>query len=176
MNLVFIYGPPAVGKLTVARELSKLTDYKILHNTLAISLICSIFDYGSDTFYRLNSKFRIDLITAAAKDDVPGLIFTFCYIKPKDDKFIKKVIDIIQRFHGKVYFVKLKCEPPILFKRIKSKSRNKYNKLTTISALKKLLKKYNLFSSISFGKSLSMDNTQASAKKVALKIKDFYHL
>lgn len=29
MKLLFLYGPPAVGKLTVANEISKLTGFKV---------------------------------------------------------------------------------------------------------------------------------------------------
>jgi tRNA uridine 5-carbamoylmethylation protein Kti12 len=32
MKLIFLYGPPAVGKLTVAQELVTLTGYKLFHN------------------------------------------------------------------------------------------------------------------------------------------------
>ena len=31
-KLIFIYGPPADGKLTTARELEKVTGYKLVHN------------------------------------------------------------------------------------------------------------------------------------------------
>jgi len=34
MKLVFIYGPPAVGKLTVANALAKVTGFKVFHNHL----------------------------------------------------------------------------------------------------------------------------------------------
>ena len=39
MKLIVIYGPPAAGKLTVAKELSKLTGFKVLHNHITIDLI-----------------------------------------------------------------------------------------------------------------------------------------
>ncbi len=39
MKLVFIYGPPASGKLTVARELAALTGYKLFHNHLVVEAL-----------------------------------------------------------------------------------------------------------------------------------------
>ena len=36
MKLVFIYGPPAVGKLTVAKELAALTGFKVFHNQVIL--------------------------------------------------------------------------------------------------------------------------------------------
>lgn len=46
MQLIFIYGPPAVGKLSVANALAKLTGYRVFHNHLTIDLVRSIFDWG----------------------------------------------------------------------------------------------------------------------------------
>jgi len=37
MNLVFLHGPAASGKLTVGRELSRLTGYRLFHNHLGLS-------------------------------------------------------------------------------------------------------------------------------------------
>ena len=34
MKHLFLYGAPAVGKLTVAKELADLTGYKLFHNHL----------------------------------------------------------------------------------------------------------------------------------------------
>ena len=36
MHLVCIFGPPAVGKMTVGRELSRQTGSKLLHNHMTI--------------------------------------------------------------------------------------------------------------------------------------------
>ncbi|HIJ11483.1 TPA: hypothetical protein HA278_05490, partial [Candidatus Woesearchaeota archaeon] len=47
MIFVLIYGPMAVGKLTVAKELVKLTGYKLFHNHLTVDLVGSIFEWGT---------------------------------------------------------------------------------------------------------------------------------
>jgi hypothetical protein len=43
MRLVFIYGIPATGKLTVAQELAKRTGYSLFHNHLVVDLLLSLF-------------------------------------------------------------------------------------------------------------------------------------
>ena len=50
MKLIFIFGMPASGKLTVAKELSRLTGYKVFHNHLAVDLLLSVFEFDSRPF------------------------------------------------------------------------------------------------------------------------------
>jgi len=56
MKLVFIYGLPAVGKLTVAKKLSKITGFPIFHNHLVIEMISPIFSFGSPGFIELREQ------------------------------------------------------------------------------------------------------------------------
>ena len=50
MRLIFIYGMPATGKLTVARELARITGFNVFHNHLVVDLLLSIFEFGSKPF------------------------------------------------------------------------------------------------------------------------------
>ena len=68
MDLVYIYGPPGVGKFTVATSLSKLTGYRLFHNQLSIEFVRSVFDFGTPSFNRLVLKFRAEMMEQAAKD------------------------------------------------------------------------------------------------------------
>ncbi len=38
-TLVYLYGPPAVGKLTVATELQRLTGFRLFHNHLTVDAL-----------------------------------------------------------------------------------------------------------------------------------------
>jgi hypothetical protein len=42
MKLIFLYGLPGVGKLTVARETAKLTGLNVFYNQLAVDLVESL--------------------------------------------------------------------------------------------------------------------------------------
>ena len=46
MKLVFLYGSPGVGKLTVAEALSRLTGYKVFHNHLTANIAHLLFEIG----------------------------------------------------------------------------------------------------------------------------------
>lgn len=50
MELIFIYGPAVVGKLTIGRELAKLTGFRLFHNHLTVDAIMAVFDFGRESF------------------------------------------------------------------------------------------------------------------------------
>ncbi len=45
MRLIVLYGMPAMGKLTVAKELQKLCGYELFHNHLTVDLLLSTFEF-----------------------------------------------------------------------------------------------------------------------------------
>jgi tRNA uridine 5-carbamoylmethylation protein Kti12 len=175
MNLVFIYGPPASGKLTVATELSKLTGYNVFHNHLTSDLVREVLDFGTKDFFDLSNKLRMEIFEAAAKKKI-NLIFTVCYVAKSDDLFVKKVIKSIKSHHGKVFFVHLLCNKTELKRRVKEKSRKSFGKIKTPNKLGMVLRKHEFYASIPFVESYKIDNTKISAKKTAHMIKSHYLL
>lgn len=57
-TLVFIVGPPAVGKMAVGHELAQRTGFKLFHNHHTIDLAIRFFPFGSPPFQRLVGEFR----------------------------------------------------------------------------------------------------------------------
>jgi|TARA_B100001971_G_scaffold119153_1_gene109690 tRNA uridine 5-carbamoylmethylation protein Kti12 len=175
MKLIFIYGLPAVGKLTVANELSKITNFSIIHNHLTVDLLSPVLEVGKGKFWEYMFKLRFEVLKIAIKENI-DIIFTSCYAKKVDDSYLKRYINLINKNKGKIYFVQLKCDDKVLFQRIKKESRKKYGKLKNINGLKKLLKELELRSPIPFVDSYTIDNTNLSANKTALKIKKHFKL
>lgn len=181
MKLIFIYGPPGVGKLTVAKELAKLTGYKLFHNHLTVNLVNSIFPFGTKEYSELTQKIRLDLLEAAAKSKVKGIIFTFVYgvetLGGKtDNQLVRTIINKLKKHEGKVLFVKLTCDEKELYRRVKEPSRNSFGKLTKANKLKAIKKEYDVDAIIPFGENLIIDNTQLSPKKAATRIRNHYKL
>ncbi len=176
MKLIFIHGCPATGKLTIANELSKLTEYKIFHNHLSMDLVNSVFKPNTDISYALIKKIRLMIFKKAAEEKIKGLIFTFSDVSGDDFKFAKNVVRVIESNGGKVCFVHLSCKEEELFKRVKSPSRKKFGKFTSVLELKEGINKWNFDAVVPFRKTLQIDNTNLSAKKVAEKIKNYYGL
>ena len=162
MNLIFIYGPPGVGKLTVANKLSKLTGYKILHNQLTVDLVCSLFDFEDKISNKLSSKFRLEMLEEAAKANLHGVIITFCFAKGFDDDYILRMVSLIKKYGGITKFVRLLCEKKELHKRVKKFSRRKHRKITSVKKLEKVMKDYDLEASIPHCKSLTITKTHHS--------------
>ncbi|HEY8724429.1 MAG TPA: hypothetical protein VIL92_11305, partial [Gaiellaceae bacterium] len=77
-RLLFLYGPPAVGKLTVAKAIADRIPFKILHNHVTIDAVTEVLPFGSDTFWRVVGRFRRDMVAAAAEERI-DLIYTYWF-------------------------------------------------------------------------------------------------
>ena len=139
MRLIFIYGLPATGKLTVARELASLTGYQLFHNHLAVDLLLSVFEFGSAPFVELREEIWLSVFERSAQSNLPGLIFTFAPESTVRPQFIPSAIDTIARSEGRVDFVELTCPLPELKRRIGDASRRDHGKLTSVSQFEQLL-------------------------------------
>jgi tRNA uridine 5-carbamoylmethylation protein Kti12 len=176
MKLVFIYGPPASGKLTTAKELVKITGFRLFHNHLCVDLATSIFDFGTEDFSNFCYKLYIDTIEAAIKAHIKGMTFTFCYGNPYDNPFVERVIEIVEKHNREIYFVQLHCNKAELEKRVLSSDREAFGKVKNVEALREIMNKWDLLSAIPHKSSLSIDNSYLSAEEVAKIIKEHYKL
>lgn len=138
MNLIFLFGLPGVGKLTVARKLSNLTGFKVFHNHLTVDLVTSLFEFGSESFVNLREKIWLETFSEAIKSDFDGLIFTFAPEKTVPDNFPDKVKNLVEEDGGKVIFVELKCSTEELEKRLLHPSRQKFGKLNSVEFFREL--------------------------------------
>ena len=175
MKLVFIYGPPAVGKLTVATELAKLTGFKLFDNHVSIDFVKSVYEFGTRRYWKLIEKYRLSMFKEVAKHGI-NIIFTFVYDKATDDPFVRKTIQTISKEGGSVCFVRLFCDEGRLARRVSSKGRRKAGKISTKRLLATVLKRHGLGSEVPFQTSLRIDTTRIPAKKSAEMIGRHYKL
>jgi len=175
MRLVFIYGPPASGKLTLATELSKLTGFKLFDNHVSIQFVQSIFEFGTEAFWRLAGKYRLEMLEEAAKEGI-DVIFTFVYGKGEDDRFVKHVVKMIRSHGGQVCFVRLYCERKELVRRVRASRRRRMGKVSSEKILVDLFRIHYLDSEIPFHRSLSIDTTNRHPRNVAKAIARRYRL
>ncbi|WHZ05558.1 AAA family ATPase [Neobacillus sp. YX16] len=186
MKFVLIFGPQAVGKMTVGQELAKITGLKLFHNHMTIEMVTPIFDFGTKEGQRLVSLFRKEIFEAAAKSDLEGLIFTYVWAfnHPSDWNYVNEVCKIFESRGGTVYFVELEADLNERLERNKSPHRlehkpTKRNIEWSENNLKKSLEKYRLNSlegEISKEEYIRINNTSMSAEEVAKVIKDKFLL
>jgi hypothetical protein len=121
MDLVIIFGPQAVGKTAVGRQLEKITSLKLFHNHQTIDLLTQYFEFGSSSFNELCWLFRSKIIEAAAKDKV-SLIFTMVWAlqNPGDKIFIDEIAELYEKEGGRVSFVEL--ESPLAVRQVRNHS------------------------------------------------------
>jgi len=164
MDLILIYGQPAVGKLTVAKELSKLTNYKILHNHITLDVLEQFLEPHNPEFWKTNKKLKLLLLKEFSKT-LDGLIMTICYVKDMDTKYLATLRKIIKKSKGQFYPVRLICDKKEQEKRVKGKNRKAHGKLTTVQRLNKMKSEHD-FDQVIKG-SLEINNTNLSAKETA---------
>jgi replication-associated recombination protein RarA len=75
MKLVILFGPAAVGKMTVEHELAKATRLKLFHNHMTIDLLLNFFEYGTNEFSRLDWLFRSEIFRCSGGQRTFGLDF-----------------------------------------------------------------------------------------------------
>lgn len=109
MKFVVIFGPPAVGKMTVGYELEKLTGLRLFHNHMTIDLVLRFFDFGTPPFRRLVDEFRMRIFEEVSAGDLPGLIFTCVWALdvPEEREFIERACKIFRSRGAETYFVEL---------------------------------------------------------------------
>jgi hypothetical protein len=76
-TILFVIGPPAVGKMAVGHEIAQRTGLRLFHNHLTIELVLRFFEFGTPAFHRLVDGFRQQIIDEVAAGDGAGLIFTY---------------------------------------------------------------------------------------------------
>ena len=137
MKLVFIYGPPAAGKLTIARELGRITGLPVCHNHLIVDAVASVFPFGTDPFVRLREQMWLDVMREAAAAQ-RSLIFTFAPEPTVSSGFHHRAVDVVKGAGGSTMFVQLKVPIAEQEKRLTAASRAEFGKLRSLSLLREL--------------------------------------
>ncbi len=124
-DLMIIFGPQAVGKMTVGHELEKITQLKLFHNHMTIELVQPFFNYGTPEGKRLVRLFRNEILKAVAESELPGLIFTVIweFDEQSDWDYIREVSDLFETHGGRVCFVELEADKDVRVYRNKTEHR-----------------------------------------------------
>ena len=174
MQLVYLYGPPAVGKYTVGVELAARTGFRLLHNHLTVDLVSAVFERDSDVWLPLLRNIRRDVVTEAARHGV-NLIMTGVFRGTSHHvEAWRSTLEPVEAEGGSVLFVQLTCERDELFRRVEQESRRAKGKLVDPVRLNELLDRFDMFSPAPFGQHLCLDLTRMSPSDSAIAIIQHY--
>lgn len=138
MRFVFIHGAPAVGKLTVARELAALTGWRLFHNHLTVDLVLSVYDFGTPGFVALREHIWFTVIRRALADGLPGLIFTFNPENSVPQRFIDELFADVPARGGEIIPIELTASEATIERRIAAPSRHELRKLVDLPHYRRL--------------------------------------
>ncbi|WP_416150102.1 shikimate kinase [Salipaludibacillus sp. HK11] len=185
MRIVLLYGPQAVGKMTVGQELTKVTDLKLFHNHVTIDLLEPFFGFEPE-MWRLSDLFREEIFHSFSRSDNYGMIFTFVWaFDQKDDwDFVEKLCSTFSSQGAEIYFVELEASLEERLKRNKTPNRleqkpTKRNIKQSEQNLLSTMDRHRLNSDdgeIEQENYLRINNTELSPEEVARLIKSRFEL
>lgn len=111
-QFVILFGPPAVGKMTVAYAIAQRTGYRVFHNHMTIDVVLPFFAFGTPPFGRLVGSFREQIFDEVARSDLPGLVFTYVWALDDagDDAVIHKWAALFRAQGWRCAFVELEAD------------------------------------------------------------------
>jgi len=186
MKLVIIFGPHAVGKMTVGQELAKITDLKLFHNHMTIDIVADLFENMPQERRRLTEMFRNEIFKSFASSNEYGMIFTCMWaLERKDDwDYIDNLENMFKSNGAEVYYVELEADYDIRLQRNKTE-----NRLLNKPSKRNIEKSENLFKDIENRHRLNsypgeikkenyikINNTHVSPENIAKIIKDRFRL
>lgn len=118
-TLLFVIGPPAVGKMTVGNAIAARTGFRVFHNHLTIEPVLRFFEFGTPPFQRLVESFRRGVFEEVAASELPGLVFTFVWAfdEPEDAATAMRYAEPFVKRGGRVLFLELEASQEVRLKR-----------------------------------------------------------
>ena len=173
-RLVFVYGPPAVGKLTVASLLADRTGFNLSHNHAIIDAVLPVFGYGTNPFRELVNGFREQIIATAARERL-DLVMTFGYVA-EEEALVARYVELAETNGGTVLFVQLSAKPETLAHRVTLPSRHHYGKLMDPGPLRETLAKWDFTATVPFEPNFAIDTDEHDPKAAVEAIMGHYRL
>jgi chloramphenicol 3-O-phosphotransferase len=167
-RVVLIHGPPASGKLTIARELASVTGLRLFHNHLVVDLLLSLFPFGSPEFVLHRERIWLELMGDAVACGT-SLIFTFNPERTVRPDFPAALQRRVSEAGGRLSPVEVACPEDAIEGRIESESRRRFHKLASLEQYR-ALRAQGAFDFPPIASELRVDSSRSSPREAALLI------
>ena len=171
--VIFLYGPVAVGKLTVAKVLSKKLGYKLTHNHQVNDFVEEMFGRGSYTSNSMKEYMRFGVLEHTVMANT-NFVTTHCYRHNyvsqtglTDPQYVRALQKRLVKLGAKFYPIHLKATDKELLRRVNMESRKKFRKLVSKKIMKEYLKVLDFKTLPGLRNNFVVDNTKLSPNKVA---------
>lgn len=175
MNIVFIYGPPGVGKRSVGLELARITGFKLIDNHTTINWATQFLDFGTPGMWKLEHELRNAVFNIAAEEGL-NLIGTFVAPNPQVAEHAAQAVALARSTGGNGYFARLYCDQAALEERVQAAGRAELGKLTSVDVLRRMQSRSDLSLLMPGHDNLEIDNTLLQAKAAARQIANYFSL
>jgi chloramphenicol 3-O-phosphotransferase len=170
-RLIFLYGPPAVGKLTVARAIAERRDFRVLHNHVTFDPVAEVLPVGTPAFWATLDRVRLELVTAAVREGI-DLVYTFVFA-PGDESHVDDVAGAYESAGGSVVFVQLVAPREELGRRVAEESRAAHDKIRDATSLDEVLREHDVYAPNPGRHSLTIDAAALSPDEAATRIAEY---
>lgn len=173
MQLVWLHGAPAAGKLTVAKTLQKNYGFKLFHNHLAVDISLAIYDeFGEKDFFDFTNAIRRKVLSKAKSLGVKKLAMTYMTCAEDDHEEIERYLEFFEGEGIEVFPVHLCPERHVLKHRVVTQERHDSHKISCIDQLSGVLAELK-FLPITHKNGLAIDNTALSPEDTAQQIVEY---
>jgi MoxR-like ATPase len=138
MHLLFLHGPAAAGKYTVAKELAALTDFELYHNHLVVDEVLKTHAFGTPDFVAERDRLWREFFTQFPAPGRANIIFTFNPENSVPQAFIDWLFTEPVRRGVKFTSIEITADETTIESRIASKQRQQFKKLTDVALYRQL--------------------------------------
>ncbi len=169
MQLVFIYGPAAAGKYTIASHLSEITGIKLFHNHLVVDLVSDLYEFGTEPFIELRETLWLHTFDVAANHGL-SLIFTFAPEATVRPSLIDEIFALYTNAGGEVLVVELTCPTEVIESRLGNSSRKEFTKMADVELFREVSARGGFAFDYQFSPAISIDTSEVNAEDAASRI------
>jgi hypothetical protein len=113
-KVLLIFGPIAVGKMTVGQELARISAFHLLHAHMVLDLVSPLFPFGTEPFARLMREIQRGFIREAAGTGQDLILTTLWNFEDSDNsESIARLDGFVTECGARMYFAELQAPLPI---------------------------------------------------------------